>query len=104
MTVDINKLKEEGFKPVTSGWSGLANDDVYKKNELIHKIINSIKSFTEDEKSVLLRLSWEHHVGHHWSVGYGDTQYVMTALNLSRKKADMLIMTILKLLDKQYGY
>ena len=104
MGIDINKFKEEGFKPVTTGWDSLVEDDLHEKGDLIHKTIESIKGISKNEKAVLMRLSWEHHVGNYWSVGYGDTQYVMDATGLPRKKADALIMIVLNKLDRKYGY
>lgn len=100
MAVDIKKFKEEGFHPITSGFGTINQKEYFD----VQNAINSIQSFTEDEKSVLKRVNYEHHVGHHWSVNQGDTKYVMTAIGLSRKKADMLLMVVLKKLDKQYGY
>ncbi len=100
MGVDIKKFKEEGFHPVTSGW-GTVNEKEYWE---VHNAIDSCVSLTDEQKSVLKKLNYEHHVGHYWSVGYGDTEYVMNALGLSRKRADGLIMTVLSKLDRKYGY
>jgi hypothetical protein len=102
MTVDVNKLKEEGFKPITSGFASINEKEYFD----VQNAINSIASFTEDERLVLKQVNYEHHVGHHWSVSYGyrGTAYVMTMLGISRKKADMLLMVVLKVLDRKYGY
>ena len=85
---------------------GIFNDYLGQKDEAdeVLDAVESITSISTEEKWVLKKLKYEHHVGHHWSVGYGDTQYVMTSLVYSRKKADSLIMKVLKVLDKKYGY
>ena len=57
---------------------------------------------TNEEARTLRSLNWVFHRSQKlWSVGYGETKFVMNQLDLSRKKADKLIMKVLNELDKE---
>lgn len=66
--------------------------------------IDSIPGLTNNEQMVLRKVTWEHHIGHHWSVAKGGTKFVMDTLGLSRKKADALLLKVLDKLDSEYKY
>ena len=56
---------------------------------------------TNEQARALRSLIWVYHKDQKiWSVGHGETKFVMDALDLSRKKADELIMKVLNELDR----
>jgi len=57
---------------------------------------------TNEQARALRSLIWVYHKDQKiWSVGHGETKFVMDALDLSRKKADELIMKVLNELDRE---
>jgi hypothetical protein len=64
------------------------------------KVVDTM-NYGRDVKNVLRGLHFEYHVNQNiWGIAKGETKYLMTQLNLSRKKADALVIPVLDKLEK----
>jgi hypothetical protein len=64
------------------------------------KVIDTM-SYSRDVKNVLKNVRFVYHVNQNvWSIGHGESKFIMTQLGLSRKKADALVLPVLDKLER----
>jgi hypothetical protein len=64
------------------------------------KVVDTM-NYGRDVKNVLKNVRYEYHVNQNvWSIAKGETKFIMTQLDLSRKKADALVIPVLDKLEQ----
>ena len=64
--------------------------------------LEKLGEITNEQARALRSLDWVYNSTQNiWFVGFGETKFVMNQLDLSRKKADDLILKVLYKLDKE---